>query len=500
MNVDYRELFHALQPELCLVLGALVVLAIDLALGRGRPAQTRAETAAVLGLAAIVAAFTAAATAQWDGRTFGGALFLDSLAMATRLGVLVLAGLTLSLLPGLVRLRHAPEYVAITLFATCGFTLMAAANNLLVAFLALELASLSLYILAGFDKTRPDSAEAGLKYFLFGGVSAAFLLFGFSLIYGLTGAIEFGAIAAQLARLPLSPLLVVALVMVLVAFGFKAAAAPFHLWAPDAYQGAPVWSAALIASASKLAGFTLFVRLLWTGVAPAAGDIGSLQGSPGWLPVLALLSAASLLLGNFAALAQTNVRRLLAYSAIAHAGALVLGVITARGTGGNAGPLYFYAVTYGLATIGAFGVIAAVEAADTRGAGRRRGGQRIADLAGLHRRSPLLTACLAICVLSLAGIPPLAGFFGKFAVFAAALRLHGLAGLPGWLALLAIAMSAVALYYYLLVLKQALVVKPADAAGRAPIAVPASTAAALAIIAVLLVALGLFPSVVLRML
>jgi len=283
----------------------------------------------------------------------------------------------------------------------------------------------------------------------------------------------------------LSPLLVVALVMVLVAFGFKSAAAPFHLWAPDVYQGAPTASSAFIASASKLAGFALFARLLWQGLDPVAGNVSTLQGAPGWLPAVAVVAAASMLLGNFGALAQVNVRRLLAYSAIAHAGNLLLGVI-AVGRSGWA-PLFFYAATYGLATVGAFGVIAVVERAGPC--------QNLTDLAGLHRRSPLLAGCLAIFILSLAGIPPLAGFFGKFYVFAAALQLGGISGPAGGLALLAIALSALALYYYLIVLKQALVAAPAANAGR--IVVPPVVKVTLAIAAGLIVLFGVSPSLLL---
>ena len=319
-----------------------------------------------------------------------------------------------------------------------------------------------------------------------GAVSAAFLLFGFSLIYGLTGSIEFGEIAHVLTYQAMSPLLAVALVMVLVAFGFKAAAAPFHLWAPDAYQGAPTASAALIASASKLAGFALFWRLLWSGLGPVAGQFTTHQNYPGWLVIVALLSGASLLLGNFAALAQSNVRRLLAYSAIAHAGALLLGILCAGQAG--PGPLFYYATTYGVATVGAFGVIAVVE--------RQGRCQAISDLAGLHRRSPLLAGCLLVFILSLAGIPPLAGFFGKFVVFAAALQMGGVASPAGWLTLLAIALSAVALYYYLILLKQALVSPPA--ADARPIPVPAVAAVTLVVAAALLVVLGIVPSLLLQ--
>ena len=486
MNVNYSELFRALLPETALVVGALLVLAADLVLGRTRTYGQRLRLSIALALVAVLAAVWGSCIAGVDGDAFRGVLVLDTLTLVTRIGVLLLAALTLGVLTS-TRLRHPTEYVAIILLATCGFSVMAAAQQLLVAFLALELASLSLYVLAGFDKTRPESAEAALKYFLFGGMSAAFLLFGFSLIYGLTGSIEFAEIARQLRGMPANTLLVVALVMVLAAFGFKVAAAPFHLWAPDVYQGAPAPSAALVASASKLAGFTLFGRMLWVGFAPAAGSpLPGGHETPGWLFVVVVISAVSILLGNIAALAQSNVRRLLAYSAIAHAGTLLLGVVAAGSVG--PAPLFYYAATYGLATVGAFGVIAVVASA-----GRC---EALTDLAGLHRRSPLLAGCLLVFILSLAGIPPLAGFFGKFIVFAVALRINGLAGPAGWLAVLAIAMSAVGLYYYLLILKQALVVR-GSAERSTAIPVPLGAAIALVVAAALIIALGVFPSAVL---
>jgi NADH-quinone oxidoreductase subunit N len=484
MNADYAGLFHALRPEIHLVVGALLVLGFDLAWARHRPAN-RHHVALTLGTIALLMAGYEAATLGASGPVFGGAFHLDPLAVATRTGVIGLSVLALALLPHSAKLRHPAEFTAILLFATTGFTLMAAANNLLIAFLALELASLSLYSLAGFDKTSPQSAEAALKYFLFGGMSAAFLLFGFSLLYGLTGSINLGAIAGHLALQGQPPLLIVALVMILAAFGFKAAAAPFHLWAPDVYQGAPAPAAALIASASKLAGLVLFTRLLWPGLGGAAGTVAHLPVTVGWAPVVALVVLASLLLGNLGALAQANVRRLLAYSAIAHAGALLLGVLAAGRVG--PGPLFYYAATYGLATVGAFGVIASLESS-----GRV---QALPDLAGLHRRSPFLAGCLAIFVLSLAGIPPLAGFFGKFAVFASVLKVGGVQGPAGWLVILAIALSAVALYYYLLILKQALVAGPAPDA--APVRTPVAARISLALAAALIVLFGLWPSLLL---
>ena len=483
MIADYAGLFHALRPEMHLVVGALLVLTFDLVWARHRPAN-RHHVALMLGTVALLMAGYSAATLGASDRVLGSAFMIDQLSVVTRTGVIGLSVLALALLPNSAKLRHPAEFTAILLFATTGFTLMAAANNLLVAFLALELASLSLYILAGFDKTSPQSAEAALKYFLFGGMSAAFLLFGFSLLYGLTGSINLSFIAHHLAQAQ-SPLLVVALVMILAAFGFKAAAAPFHLWAPDVYQGAPAPAAALIASASKLAGLVLFTRLLWSGLGASAGTVAHTPVTVGWAPVVALIVLASLLLGNLGALAQSNVRRLLAYSAIAHAGALLLGVLAAGRVG--PGPLFYYAATYGLATVGAFGVIAALENSCRV--------QSLTDLAGLHKRSPFLAGCLAIFVLSLAGIPPLAGFFGKFAVFASVLKVGGLQGPAGWLVILAIALSAVALYYYLLILKQALVASPA--ADAAPVHAPLPARISLLVSAGLIVLFGVWPSLLL---
>lgn len=481
MSAPYSDLLVALRPEICLVTGALVVLAADLL----RPSATAARhlgLASALGALAVLAALGLTLATGRPGPLCDGALELDALAQTTRAGVLVLSLLTLGIVSGSAPRRHPAEFVAVLLCATAGFTLMAAADQLLLAFLAVELASLSLYVLTGLDKSRPESAEAALKYFLFGGMSAAFLLFGFSLLYGLSGSIELPVIALRLAETGSSPLLLVALGMVLVGFGFKAAAAPFHLWVPDVYQGAPAPAAALIASASKLAGMTLFLRLLWPGLGAVAGD---LHGTSGWMPIVALMALASLFLGNIGALAQTKVRRLLAYSAIAHAGAMLLGVIAAGPTG--PAPLIYYATTYGLATVGAFGVIAVLE--------RSGPCQQLTDLAGLRTRSPLLAGCLAVFVLSLAGIPPLAGFVGKFLVFSAAFRLGGAAAV---LAGAAILLGAVALYYYLQILKQALVAPaslatPADA--HTP--VPFAAGAALLLAAIALLVLGVAPTLLL---
>ena len=275
--------------------------------------------------------------------------------------------------------------------------------------------------------------------------------------------------------------------MIVVALGFKTAAAPFHLWAPDVYQGAPAPAAALIASASKLAGVTVFARLLWPGLSAASGGPGTEIPLAGWLPVVGLLAVASLILGNLGALAQSNFRRLLAYSAIAHAGIMLLGVMVADHVG--YGPLVYYAITYGLATVGTFGVIGILD--------RAGGGPSLTDLIGLHRRAPLLAATLFVCLLSLAGVPPLAGFFGKFGIFAAAFKSGGIGGATGGLAILGIAASAVGLYYYLVALKNALVVTPSPAAATNTISVPMGAKFVLLLINLALLVLGLAPSMIL---
>lgn len=480
MNPGFASLGRALLPEATLLVAALVAFGIDLTALRRRPAAARLRTAALVAAAGVVVAGAFALLALPPSPVFGGVLVLDPLAVGARVGVLAFALIVLAAATAAPAPPAPAEYVALILFSAVGLLLLADARQLLLGFVALELASLPLYVLTGYDRSRAESAEAAIKYFLFGGAAAAFLLFGFSLIYGITGSLSLPLAAATLAHHGGSPMAAAALVMVLVAFGFKSAAAPFHFWAPDAYQGAPAASGALIASASKLAGWVFFARLL----VPDLGDpaVGFASGLPAWAPAVAALAAASILIGNLAALAQGNVRRLLAYSAVSHAGALLLGVMAARVAG--PGPLFYYALTYGLATAGAFGVIAVLES----------GGpcQRLEDLAGLWRRAPLLAACLFVFVLSLAGVPPLAGFFGKVFVFTAAFRAGGL---PAWLAAAALAFSAVGFYYYLRILKQVLVAGPSQ---PAPPARPAGIAGwILAAAAALVLVLGLFPSLVL---
>jgi len=302
------------------------------------------------------------------------------------------------------------------------------------------------------------------------------MLFGFSYLYGLTGSTNLSDISAALATQGTSPLLVVALVLITAGLGFKVAAVPFHLWAPDTYQGAPAPVAALIASGSKVASFAVLIAL--TG-----GVIGSqpLGSSPTWIVLLVWMAAGSILLGNLAALVQTSVRRLLAYSAIAHAGYMLLGIAAHTAQSGAA--VLYYAVTYALTTVGAFGVIAVVE--------RSAGTDRMDGFAGLSRRNPLLAGTMLVFLLSLAGIPPLVGFWAKFNLFAAVLRspFAGHWALP--LVAMALLASAVSLYYYLQVLKRVYVAKATQAE---PMQVSLLELTTLVLIALAVGLLGIFPN------
>ncbi len=456
--MSYLELLRLAAPEAVLVVTALVVLTIGLVTGRRSVAPAPASLALCSLVAALGLVVAAAVIVRLpeEAMLFQGMLVVSPLNSLFQIICLVMAFFTVLLVRGERSLPNHGEYLALILLATIGLLLLVGSEELLMIFIGLELTGLSLYVLAAFDKAEQRSAEAGLKYFLFGSMASAVTLFGLSFVYGLTGTTALAALGERLTTLPIEPLLAAGIVMTLIGFAFKIAAAPFHLWAPDAYQGAPVSTAAFIASGSKVAAFVVLGKMVLIGFGPAHGSAGWQAMAAGWMPLLAVLAALSILLGNFVALVQKNVRRLLAYSAVAHAGYTLLGLV-AGGRDGFAATL-FYTTIYGLTLIGAFGVVAFVR--------RETGGDDLRDFAGLHARSPLLAGCMAVFMLSLAGLPPLAGFFGKFYLFTAALRVgpnHGLL----WLVVLALFGSLVSLYYYLIVLKviylgEAAPVRPED--------------------------------------
>jgi len=463
---DYLAIFKLLVPEAVLVLVALAVLAADFFALREQSIRLRMGFACGLAAAGCVVSgilVYAASAASGAGQ---GMFVSDPLVRIAKLALLGLAVPTLAVSSRGRFTRHAGEYAALVLFAVLGMMLLVSSENLLTVFLSLEMTSLCLYVLTAFNQREARSTEAALKYFLFGGISAAVALFGFSLLYGLTGTLQFQAVGTAVSAHAADPLLWVALTAVVGGFGFKIAAVPFHLWAPDAYQGAPTPSAALIATGSKVASFFILAKLLWLGLAGAEGSAAWGDTTSGWALLLALL-------------------RLLAYSAIAHAGYMLLALLA----GGREGmtSLVYYVVVYGAATLGAFTVVAAVEESGED--------DSFQAMAGLSRREPVLALCLMLFLLSLAGIPPLAGFFGKFYIFVAAAQ-GGPAELSLlWLVIIAIAASVVSLYYYLMVLKQAFVADPHE--GPAPAKCDLTLRLTAAVLALVVLGSGCFPSTVL---
>jgi NADH-quinone oxidoreductase subunit N len=497
--MNYADLFRVTLPETALDVAALLVLVVDLGFLRKAALQARIVAAVLIGVMGCGAAVAFMPFQATGGLTYPGSTDLllaagGSTAIA-QVGILMLTVLTLFLLIGSDFTKHVGEFVAVVLMAATGGLLIAAAQDLLVIFVGLELLSLGLYILTAFAKRSGNSAESAMKYYLFGGMSAAFLLFGFSYLYGLTGSTNLHEIMRALygtTATGAAPLLYVALVMVAAGLGFKVAAVPFHLWVPDTYEGAPAPAAAFIASVSKVASFALLI-----GIGTAAGhafppneqvifNIGGrpprLLGFDGpWSLIIAIIAVASMIFGNLAALAQNSVRRLLAYSAIAHAGYILLAVAYFSPSNISANAILYYILTYGLTTIGAFGAVSVVE--------RIHGSDRMDAFLGLYKRNGLLAGVLLVLFLSLAGIPPLVGFWAKFNLFAAVLQVNrGVA--PFALVAIAVAMSAVSLYYYLQVLKRVFVMPPAV---EVPVKGSPLTMGVLALITIAVVVLGCLP-------
>jgi NADH-quinone oxidoreductase subunit N len=468
------NLLRLLAPEAIVVFTALLALFLDVSFTRDKSNATRQR---VVGGVAVCGCLLAIA---WIALTTpaDGFSMVDLVAVAPILKAVVL-GLTivtvfLSLDTQFT--KHLGEFYALLLLAATGLMLLISSNNLLMIFIAVELVSLSLYAMTAFNKASAASAEAGLKYFLFGSTAAAFMLFGISLLYGLTGELQLDDVAQKLQSQTLEPIHYLALVMVLTGFGFKIAAAPFHLWAPDVYQAAPTPIAAFIASASKIGSFFVLARLVLAAFTAERGSASWHQMVAGWMPVLMVVAAISMVLGSVAAITQKRVKRLLAYSAIANAGYALLALMANEPRAISS--LLFFVVSYGITVIGAFGVVALVENAGGR--------DQLSDFAGLSARAPALSACMLVFVLSLAGIPPLSGFFGKFYVFTSALsgpeHLQAL-----WILIVGAVTSAISLYYYLQILKQIYVVPARENAGRLRASLPAQLAViALAAVTILL--------------
>jgi len=431
-------------PELLLVVAALALLV----LGCFRDEDGARIVTPLAAMALFLAALLALVLQKAPQTAFGGHFLFDG--YASFLKVLIYLGAALALMLAQAFLRDAAierfEYPLLVLFAALGMGMMVSANSLLALYMALELQSLSLYVMAAFHRDSLRSTEAGLKYFVLGALASGMLLYGCSLVYGFTGTLMFADLALRLAgpgTLPLGAL--VGVVFVLAGLAFKLAAVPFHMWTPDVYEGAPTPVTAFFATAPKVAAMGLTLRVL---MQPFGDHVAE------WQQVIVAVSIGSMLLGAFAAIGQTNIKRLMAYSAIGHTGYALVG-LAAGSEKGAVGVLVYMAI-YLATTLGTFAAILMM----------RRQGQyveTINDLAGLSIRRPLMAAALAVMMFSLAGIPPLAGFFGKLYVFIAAID----AGL-WWLAVIGVLTSVAGAYYYLRIVKLMYFDAPADVFDPSP--------------------------------
>jgi len=510
----YYEVFRALTPEAMLVVAAFVALTLDLASLRRAEQATRNRTlgtVAILGLLASIVPLWGQMS-EPPLALLGGTLVVNEL---TAIFNLVIVWLTL--MTALISIdfdlgRHVGEYFATLLFGAIGMMLLVSTEELVTIFVALELTSICLYILTAFQKSTLRSQEAALKYFMFGAISSAFLLFGLSYIYGLTGTTNAREIGQALQANGSGALMAVGLLFVIVGFGFKVAIVPFHLWAPDAYEGAPTPVTAFIATGSKVASFFVLTKLIMLGFPAMAGTAAfygfsvarqgsvverlvqtwhsfcsSFHFSSGWTMLLAVTAALSMILGNCVAIVQHNVKRLLAYSSIAHAGYIFVGLVAATAMGATS--VLFYIIVYGLTNLGAFGVVAALS--------RRTGSDEIESFDGMARRAPFLSLLMLVFLLSLAGIPPLGGFFGKFFLFAAAVQHDAQNFGLLWLVILGIVMSAVSLYYYLIILKHIYVLEPK---ANERIVTPTFLNVGLGLVALAVIGLGVWPDAILELL
>jgi NADH-quinone oxidoreductase subunit N len=389
-------------------------------------------------------------------------------------GILIVVGLlSLAISGPTIDRENLPrgEYYALMLFATAGMMLMATASDLLVIFLALEVLSLAVYVLTGIRRDSAQSTEAAFKYFLLGAFSSAFFLYGIAFTYGLTGSTRLDRIGSLMSAQSAAPtaMQLLALGLVIVGFAFKVAAVPFHMWTPDAYEGAPPAVTGFMSTGVKAAAFAAFVRVFLSAFEPLRGT---------WSDVIWVIAAATMIVGTVVGVAQSNVKRMLAYSSIAHGGYLLIALLTGNDIGKSA--VLFYLLTYAITNVGAFGVIALLETAD-------RPGDRVRDYAGLWNDHPALAALMTIFLLSLGGFPPMAGFIAKWYVFTAAIK----AGYTG-LAIIGVLTSVVSVFFYLRIVVM-MYMTPRETA-RVVLPVPAVAGGALVVSAVLIFYLGILPS------
>jgi NADH-quinone oxidoreductase subunit N len=456
--------FWYILPELVLTGGSLLVLIADVLLPRGNRALTWL-TAGVIGATLVsLAPFT-----NTNLEIANGLIAVDRFALFFKVVFLLSALFTVLMSSRYLEVEGASpgEYYFLILCATLGMMIMAGGIDLITSFIGLETMAVSFYILAGFIKPNQRSNEAAVKYFLLGAFSLGILLYGMSLLYGLSGTTNLREMATLFAGQDRNPLLVLAVILLVAGMAFKIAAVPFHMWAPDVYEGAPTPITAFLSVGSKAASFAMLLRIFWIGVPSLSAD---------WTILFYVLSVLTMTVGNLAALTQSNLKRMLAYSSIAHAGYLLIGVVAYTSRGVSA--MLIYLLIYAFMQLGAFAVIVMMRRQDMIG-------DELKDLSGLHFRRPFAAFAMLIFMLSLGGIPPTAGFMGKFWLFGAAIE----AGYV-WLAVIGVLNSAISLYYYVRIVVFMYLKK--ETTGSEPVVNPA-LAATLAVAVVATIVLGIYP-------
>jgi NADH-quinone oxidoreductase subunit N len=462
-TVDYIRIL----PELVLSLFGILAMLVD-------PVIPTRDSKKPLGIIALVGVLGGLAATAYQTGFYGDAFFnivrVDAFSVFFHFVVLFVAlVVVLSSFDYLeVQQINAGEYYGLILFATVGMMLMSSAIELVLVFIAIEISSISTYVLAGFRRRAAESAESSLKYFLLGSFATAFFLYGVAMVFGATGSTNVYRIAEVLSTQH-SVLTYLAVALMFVGLGFKVAAAPFHVWTPDVYEGAPAPVTGFMSTGPKAAAFAVLLRVLFA------------TGAPGWFWMVWVAAVLSMTLGNIGALVQNNVKRLLAYSSIAHAGYLLVAIAAAKTTGISAA--IFYAASYAAMNVGAFAIVAHL-------AGKGERYVTLDDYSGLGRRSPLIAAMLTVFLISLIGIPITGGFFAKFYVFSAALQSNLI-----WLTIIGVINSAIAAYYYLRVI---IYMYMRDDRTEAPVArIPMSLGLGVALSLVATIYLGVLPNHVL---
>jgi len=450
-----------------MLVAACVVLIVDLFLTE----RTRLVTYALSLAALVVTGATIIATAGDPVVSFEGSFVRDAVADVMKIGILTVTGFAMVYAKDYLVQQgiYRGEYYTLALFSVLGMMIMSSAYNFITIYLGLELLALSMYALVAFNRDSMGGAEAAMKYFVLGALASGLLLYGISLFYGATGSLSFAEVSAAIVKGNIQEdILVFGLVFIIMGVGFKFGAVPFHMWVPDVYHGAPTAVTMLLGSAPKIAAFALTLRLLVDGLAPLFTQ---------WQEMLMILAVISLGIGNLVAIAQHNIKRMLAYSTISHVGFIFLGFIA--GTDDGYGAALFYTVVYALTAAGGFGVLAMIS---------RRGfdAENLDDLKGLNERSGWLAAMMALILFSMAGVPPTVGFFAKWFVLESIIRVDLV-----WLALVAVFFSVIGAFYYLRAIKTMYFDKPID---DQPLEISADSHVAMSINGVSMLVLGMFPT------